>query len=143
MIEVLIVVAIISLLASVILLGLGPARTAGRDARRLSDLNEVRNALELYFNRCGYYPGAPQPSFPCGAFTPIAVYDDGSCSAGTLCGSLTGSNISISQVPDDPTAGQHSFHLFPQYRARCRQWMSLWREELDVDALSVLSEMIL
>ncbi len=41
------------------------------------------------------------------------------------------------------TAGQHPLDLFSQYRARGGQWMALWREELDIDAFSILSEMIL
>ena len=57
LIEILIVVAIIAILASVVLVGLGPTQQAGRDARRISDLHEVQNGLELYYNKCGYYPG--------------------------------------------------------------------------------------
>ena len=40
LIEILVVVAIISILASVVLVGLGPTRKIGRDARRISDLPE-------------------------------------------------------------------------------------------------------
>ena len=58
LIEILIVVAIIAILASIVLIGLGPAQQSGRDARRLSDLHEIQNALELYYNKCGFYPGA-------------------------------------------------------------------------------------
>ena len=103
LIEILIVVAIIAILASVVLVGLGPTQQAGRDARRLSDLRQVQNGLELYFNKCGYYPGA-------------AVA--GSCSAvawqqtsdwATLSGALTGSTVGINTVPVDPSAG-HSYY---------------------------------
>ena len=57
MIEILIVVAIIGILASVVLVGLGPTQQSGRDARRLSDLHEVQNAIELYYQKYGIYPG--------------------------------------------------------------------------------------
>lgn len=57
LIEILVVVAIIAILSSVVLIGLGPTRRAGRDARRISDLRQVQNGLELYFNHCGAYPG--------------------------------------------------------------------------------------
>ena len=57
LIEILIVVAIIAILASVVLIGLGPTQQSGRDARRLSDLHEAQNAIELYFQKCGFYPG--------------------------------------------------------------------------------------
>ena len=58
LIEILIVVAIIAILASVVLVGLGPTQQAGRDARRISDLGETQNGLELYYNKCGLYPGS-------------------------------------------------------------------------------------
>ena len=56
LIEILIVVAIIAILASVVLVGLGPTQQAGRDARRISDLSEIQNGLELYYNAKGQYP---------------------------------------------------------------------------------------
>lgn len=57
LIEVLIVVFIIGLLASVVLVGLGSFRARGRDARRIADLRSVQNALELYYGKFGSYPG--------------------------------------------------------------------------------------
>src|ERR1035441_6676978 len=68
LIEILIVVAIIAILASVVLVGLGPTQQAGRDARRISDLNEAQNGLELYYNKCGYYPG-PTNAAACAAWS--------------------------------------------------------------------------
>ncbi len=58
LIEILIVVAIIGILASVVLVGLGPVQRQGRDARRISDLRQVQTGLELFFNKNGYYPNA-------------------------------------------------------------------------------------
>ncbi len=45
LIELLVVIAIIGLLASVVLASLNTARQKGRDARRLSDLKEIANAV--------------------------------------------------------------------------------------------------
>ncbi len=45
LIEILIVVAIIAILASVVLVGLAPTQREGRDARRISDLAQVQNGL--------------------------------------------------------------------------------------------------
>ena len=56
LIELLIVVAIIGLLASVVLVGLGGFRARGRDARRIADLRETQNALELYYTKNNAYP---------------------------------------------------------------------------------------
>lgn len=56
LIEVLVVVAIIGVLASMILVGLGGARSQGRDARRIADLRSIQSGLELHFARFGQYP---------------------------------------------------------------------------------------
>lgn len=56
LIELLVVVAIIGILASTILVSLGSARAKARDARRVSDLGQLKNALELYFSTYGRYP---------------------------------------------------------------------------------------
>ena len=56
LIELLIVVSIIGLLASTVLVGLGGFRTRGRDARRISDLRETQQALELYYQKNNKYP---------------------------------------------------------------------------------------
>ncbi|PIR88840.1 MAG: hypothetical protein COU09_00225 [Candidatus Harrisonbacteria bacterium CG10_big_fil_rev_8_21_14_0_10_44_23] len=58
LIEVLIVVGIIGLLASVILVGLNASRSKARDARRVTDLRQVQQGLELYYVKEGEYPNA-------------------------------------------------------------------------------------
>ncbi len=97
LIEILIVVAIIAILASVVLVGLGPTQQAGRDARRISDLTEAQNGLELYYNKCGIYPG------------------DSTCTAGSagntwaaVSQSVIGAGVGITAAfPDDPSSGKH------------------------------------
>ncbi len=49
LIEMLVVVAIIGLLSSTILVGLGNARSKARDARRISDLRQIQTGLENYY----------------------------------------------------------------------------------------------
>lgn len=56
LIELLIVIAVIGILSSVVLVGLGPIQKQGRDARRISDLRQIQNGLELYYNKNGSYP---------------------------------------------------------------------------------------
>jgi prepilin-type N-terminal cleavage/methylation domain-containing protein len=48
LIELLVVVAIISLLSSVTLAALNDSRAKARDARRLQDLRQINNALQIY-----------------------------------------------------------------------------------------------
>lgn len=55
LVELLVVIAIISILATLLLLQLGVARAKARDAKRIADINQVRSALELYFDDNGSY----------------------------------------------------------------------------------------
>jgi general secretion pathway protein G len=101
--EILIVVAIIAILASVVLVGLGPTQQAGRDARRLSDLRQVQNALELYFSKCGFYPG-PAVAGSCSGVSWSATSDWAGLQA-----AITGSAIGVNTMPVDPSSG-HSYY---------------------------------
>jgi prepilin-type N-terminal cleavage/methylation domain-containing protein len=97
LIEILIVVAIIAILASVVLIGLGPTQQSGRDARRLSDLHEAQNAIELYYQKCGFYPG------PAGCGTGFGKAPADWSALSTV---ITGSSIGVNNpLPLDPTTG--------------------------------------
>lgn len=52
----LVVIAIIGILATLLLLQLGVARQRARDATRISHVNQMRTAIELYFDDNGSYP---------------------------------------------------------------------------------------
>lgn len=56
LIELLIVVAIIGILASIGLISLNGARESARDSRRMSDLSQIRLGLALYFADHEAYP---------------------------------------------------------------------------------------
>ncbi len=58
-IELLVVLAIIAIIASVVLALFGGPKAKGRDARRLSDMKEIHNALSLFVNNFGTYPDCP------------------------------------------------------------------------------------
>ncbi len=56
LIELLVVIAIIGLLSLVVSASINSARVKARDARRLSDIRQIQNALELYYDKYGRYP---------------------------------------------------------------------------------------
>jgi prepilin-type N-terminal cleavage/methylation domain-containing protein len=56
LIELLVVIAIIGILATIIFVALGASNAKGRDARRISELRQIKYALELYYDENGYYP---------------------------------------------------------------------------------------
>ncbi|HEY5221339.1 MAG TPA: prepilin-type N-terminal cleavage/methylation domain-containing protein [Candidatus Paceibacterota bacterium] len=88
LIEILIVVAIIAILASVVLVGLGPTQSLGRDARRVSDVHETINGLELYYNKQGSYPVA-------------------GASWNAMGTALTGASVGVNSIPNDPTTSKN------------------------------------
>ena len=57
LIELLVVIAIIGVLASVVLASTNTARAKARDARRITDFNQLVLALEFYYDKYGVYPG--------------------------------------------------------------------------------------
>lgn len=62
LIELIVVMAILGLLATI---GLGSFRSSqikGRDAQRKNDLSQLQRGLEAYYNDKGRYPNAPLPS---------------------------------------------------------------------------------
>ncbi len=58
LIELLVVIAIIGLLATVVMTSLNSARKKGRDTRRVEDINQIKTALELYYDSNSQYPDA-------------------------------------------------------------------------------------
>ena len=56
LIELLVVISIISLLSSIVLTTLSGARAKARDAKRMSDMLQIKMALDLYYNDNGSYP---------------------------------------------------------------------------------------
>jgi general secretion pathway protein G len=56
LIELLVVIAIIGLLSTLSVLALNAARARSRDAKRISDVQQMQTALEMYYNDMNAYP---------------------------------------------------------------------------------------
>ena len=56
LVELLVVIAIIGTLATLLLIMLGTARAKARDTKRISDINQMRTAMEQFFDDNGRYP---------------------------------------------------------------------------------------
>lgn len=97
LIELLIVVAIIGVLSAVVLVSLNSARAKGRDAKRMSDMRQMQNAIELYMADNG--GSAPEVG---------AVIDRSPISWGSLPAELVPDYIP--ELPKDPcgiSCGSH------------------------------------
>ncbi len=56
LIELLVVIAIIGILATVVIVVFSGTRVSSRDTARLSDVNRIQTALNLYWQAAGVYP---------------------------------------------------------------------------------------
>ena len=91
LIEIMVVVFIIGLLASIVTVSVNQSRMRGRDSRRMADLDTIRNAVEMFANQNnGTYPGTSGTTYTSAA------------GAGWLTAIVTGGILTTSPV--DPVA---------------------------------------
>ena len=76
LIELLVVIAVIGLLASIVLVSVGPARGKARDARRESDIRQINLAMEMCYDdsSCGVAEGYIQVDGGVNEVTEIGNY---------------------------------------------------------------------
>jgi len=100
LIELLVVIAIIALLSTLSVVALNSARVKSRDARRLSDIKQIRTALEMYFDNTQLYPTTDgnlgTSSFAC--LTSNGWTTTAGCTSGT---------VYMQKVPSDPQSGKN------------------------------------
>lgn len=94
LIEMLIVIAVIGILASIVLVGLGPIQKQARDSRRVSDLRQIQTALEIANSKNSTYPiSAANPT------TDMATWN----AFATLLKGASG----VNNIPNDPTTNKY------------------------------------
>lgn len=91
LIELLVVISIIAILSALLMANFIGVRQRSRDATRKSDLQNIRQALELYRADIGSYPATN--SIGCGA----ALRDPNDANV-----------VYMAEIPCDPTAGSSS-----------------------------------
>lgn len=92
LVELLVVISIIGILATVALVSLNSARVKARDSKRLADVRQIALALEFCYNETQKY--LPSASFPV-AGAPMTC----------------GGNTYITAMPADPRGGDYQYRV--------------------------------
>jgi prepilin-type N-terminal cleavage/methylation domain-containing protein len=115
LVELLIVIAIIGILASIGLSSFNSSQMKSRDAKRKSDFQQIANALELYYNDKGQYPAPVNDAngnfMGCGAGAITA------CSWGSLTlpfSNTTTGTLYMTRLPADPSNNIHYYYRASQ-----------------------------
>lgn len=115
LIELLIVIAIIGLLATLAIVSLTTAQRKARDTKRIADIKQLQNAVELYYSELAVYP-------------PIVATNTWS----TLGGAITSY---ITNVPIDPENSGTSVYTYGVNNAGTEYFIGAVLEDTGHDAL--------
>lgn len=98
LVELLVVITIIGVLATLIIANFSTARARARDARRKNDLQQIKTALRLYYNDFQRYPQASSEQIRgCGSTT---YASQTACNWGSAFS--TSAQEYMKQIPTDP-----------------------------------------
>jgi prepilin-type N-terminal cleavage/methylation domain-containing protein len=98
LIELLVVIAIIALLSTLSVVALNSARVKARDARRVSDIKQIRTALDMYFDNTE--PNA----YPAGSIVELGSSSALCLSSDNSFGGTCAGTVFMQSVPKDPLA---------------------------------------
>jgi len=110
LVELLVVMAIIAILATLIVGGFRSSQMRGRDAERKSDLKQISSALEIFYSDYGKYPPASGTQVAACSYNP-GTGAAGACTWGTgefkdVDGSGNTKTTYFKTIPKDPASGQ-------------------------------------
>lgn len=120
LIELLVVLGIIGLLAAAMLGVFGAVRRQARDDRRIADLRQTQQALQLFYLKCGFYPGKFDA-----VTTKECTIDDANASQKNfvpnnwqeLGAFLKSAAIGVESIPNDPAPGKN-YDYYVQLKAQ-------------------------
>ena len=106
LIELLTVIAIIGILSAVTMVGFDSSRKRARDSRRITDIDQIALALEMYYNRCRGYPAKPLS-----ASSQNGSYGNTSCQSSAPGIPVTFGNFISQTLPTDPGGGAYEYEV--------------------------------
>jgi prepilin-type N-terminal cleavage/methylation domain-containing protein len=117
LIELLVVISIIAVILGLTTANFLGARGRARDAKRKSEMKEVKNALRLYYNDFQSYPASGTPFLGCGIDGIQACPNSGTCPefaswpAGGSCAD-TNATTYMKRLPRNPEGTAIGFSYF-------------------------------
>lgn len=106
LVELLVVISILGILASIALVAFSSAQIKGRDAQRKSNLSEVSHSLEIFYADYQVYPKASANNIEACPYTPPNSWSQCVWGATDSTGDLTdGKTVYFKGLPKDPTKG--------------------------------------
>jgi len=110
LIELLVVIAIIGLLATMAVVSFGGAQVKARDAKRISDMKQILNGIELYYDEYGHYPipATTWSSFDAPGYASVAITNPAAANLTAALQPWLGTNVG------DPkrTSSNYSGYLY-------------------------------
>lgn len=130
LVELMVVIAIIGILASIVLVSVSGGKSKARDAQRSSDLENFAGALEVYYSQNGHYPYTN-----CSGSNSWTSFDSPAYAPNLVCGTKNGAGVTLSQfmapyisgLKDPKSLGGDSGYLYINQGGPNDYCILIWR----------------